>query len=378
MNDETKSTVNDGGELTQQAEPQQNQGGLGLDSIRNAESYHRERSMSAVDANADKPESTESADAGTEPRMFGYKANKQETEIELEHGLSVEPGSPGEMQLKNILGGYGAFKAAQEGGGNAGLADAIKEQTEALRQTIQPKEETTPFNPMEYVVPDEMPIVENAISAFEEIGLDRGKAEEIVNGIYGAIGRTRAYQSASTEETKQSQETNAFIQQLSRLHNLDPELPNPLIDPNETATHLQNDDGFVNWLRGDMNIQTNFLDPSIVKLYGLYMNREQKATNKTLSNANLDTKKVAEPSKTPPRNIDNLKTVSTALEGAGGAPVGMELSPQELAEFNNLPSKQKKLVMNRDYRYWNYYVGPHSPDRVNSNTELEAFKHGAR
>ena len=378
MINEEQVPVNDSGESTQQTEPQQSPVRLGLDSIRNAEALHREKAMSAVDTNAEQLESTDTADAESETRKFGYKANKQEAEIELEEGLSVEPGSPGEIQLKNILGGYGAFKAMQEGGmENAGLAEAIKEQTEALRQTIQPKEEATQFNPMDYVIPDEMPVVEGAITAFEDVGLDRERAEQLVNGIFGAIGRTRAYQSVKAEETKQAQETNMFIQQMSRLHNLDPELPNPLIDPEVTAAKLQSDGGFHSWLRKDMNIQTNFLDPSIVKLYGLYMAQKQTATEQNLSNANLDSKKVAEPVKTPRKSIDSLKAVSTALEGAGGAPVGTGLSPQELADFNNMSSGRKKLMMNKDYRYWNVYASQNGGRTFNSNAELEAFKHGA-
>jgi hypothetical protein len=375
MTDE-QTTVNDGGEPTQQTESQESPVRLGLDSIRNAEALHLERSTAAPTDDAEQVESTEIADADAESRMFGYKANKQETEIELEDGLSVEPGSPGEMQLKNILGGYGAFKAAQEAGGDAGLTDAIKEQTETLRQTMQPKEEATQFNPMDYVVPDEMPVVENAINVFERVGLDREEAEQLVNGIFGAIGRTRAYQSATSEETKQAETTNRYVQQMSRLHSIDSDVPNPMIDPEATAKHLQVDGGFVQWLRKDMNVQTDFLDPSIIKLYGLYKTNKQVATDETLSNANLGTKPAKEPVKRPPKDIDSLKTIASALEGGGGSPVGTQLTPQELAEFNNLPASQKKLAMNKDYRYWNAYARQNGGRIVNSNEELNSLKFG--
>jgi hypothetical protein len=372
MSDEVKAPVNDGG-VQQQTPIHKIQSGL--EQIRNAEAQHREKVMGVPVTKTEPAVQTVPPESTT--RKFEYQANKQKAEIELETGITVEPGSPGEMQLRNILGGWGTWrewKDKQDQPIQNELAQAIREQTETLKQTVVPKQEPTAFNPLDYVVEEEKPVVENFIQAFEDLGLDRDKATQIVQGIFGAIGRTRAFQTVTTEQSKQQEKENAFLQQLGRLHSVDPDLPNPYVDPEATAQVLMSDGHFVKYMQDELGIQPDMMNPNIVKQYRKFL--KDKATQQTLSNANQGNKAAAEPAfvPKPSKDLDSLKTISSALGGAGGAAVGSQLSPQELAEFEYMLPNQKKVVMSKDFRYWNAWAAKNGQRVVNSNEELRALQ----
>jgi hypothetical protein len=356
----------------------------GLDKIRKAESDYKEKVIGAPVSKATEVQSAEPQNQqGT--RKVPYTFDGQNAEMELEPGLSVEPGSPGEKQIKRILAGFGHnnefVDMAKRPATQDDLAQAIREQTETLRQTVRPKQEPSAFNPLDYVTETEKPVVENTIRIFENLGMEREQAEQVVNGIFGAIGSTRAVQTVTTEQSQQQTKENVLIQQMSRLHSIDPEgLPNPFIDPNETAGALMRDGGFFTWLQTELGIQPDMMSPYIVKQYRKYKN-EQMATNGNLSKANLNSKAITEPviMQRPPsqsRDIEGLKTISQALSSEGGSAIGTQLSQQELAEFSNMPPNMKKAKMNLDFRYYNAWAVKNGRSPISSNEELRRIQAG--
>lgn len=302
------------------------------------------------------------------PTPFKYNMNREEHEVELPAGISVEPGSEGERWLKDNLGAAGQFRDMDKEARNE-LIEAVRANTVAQKEpkpVIEPEPEPVERTRFDYLTADQKDAHQSYRTALEDQGVDPIHADDL----WAATSLNTETQVNKWAEDNKKEAQAAERTQFDNirnnaiaLHKLDDTLPNPTDNLNATLAALAGEGGYLPWLqqwKAKMGIPEKDekgrpIPINVDETYNIFLQQ----TGKTKAKGQKGTKPPGDKLPSNSVNAEDQKAlnkqIAADLEGGGGAPAG-EL---DMDEFWLASPKAKTKMMDDNPAYKNAYFARH-------------------